>query len=181
VAYRQRIFFVEMSEATCSACGSALIPGAGFCRQCAAVMPAVTGYREAEAGPTARELPAPTGRLKVVIAALIIAGLFGLGSVVRSLIKSRPSLRAGAPVSRALIYPGARVVLDVASQDGGSVLQLKSADPLDKVQNWYIANLHPTKILQVTLGTLILRKDTVTATIASENNTTNILIKQSQP
>ena len=69
--------------------------------------------------------------------------------------------------------------MDLANEGGGSVLQLQSSDPLDKVQGWYMSNLQPTKIMQVTSGTVILRKDNVTATVVADNNTTNIVIKQS--
>ncbi|MCU1264462.1 MAG: hypothetical protein JWM21_780 [Acidobacteria bacterium] len=79
------------------------------------------------------------------------------------------------------MYPGSHVVIDLTNESGGSILQLTTSDPLDKVQNWYISNLQPTKILQVTLGTVILKKDNVTATIVAENTTTNIVIKQSVP
>ncbi len=60
-------------------------------------------------------------------------------------------------------------------------MQLATSDSLGKVQTWYVSNLQPTKILQLTQGTVILRKDNVTATLAAENNTTNIVIKQSGP
>lgn len=116
------------------------------------------------------------------MAGLLVVALLGLGSIVRSVIKSRPlSSHAGSPVSRTLLYPGARVVLDLTNESGGSVLQLTTTDSLDKVQTWYISTLQPTKILRLTAGTLILRKDNVTATLAAENNTTTIVIKQSVP
>jgi hypothetical protein len=123
---------------------------------------------------------APNTRLRVVVAALLVLALLGLGSIVRSVIKSWPQSRAGSPVSRTLLYPGARVILDL-SESGGSVLQLTTSDPLEKVQAWYAATLRPTKILQVTSGTVILRKDNVAATLVAQNNTTNIVIKQSSP
>lgn len=123
---------------------------------------------------------APNTRLRVVGAVLVVLALLGLGSIVRSVIKNRPQSRAGTPVSRALLYPGARVVLDL-SESGGSVVQLTTSDPLEKVQAWYAATLKPTKILQVTSGTVILRKDNVAATLVAQNNTTNIVIKQSAP
>jgi len=130
---------------------------------------------------SALEPPAPNARLKVFMVGLIIVALLGLGSVVRSVIKSRSHSQTGSPISRTLIYPGARVVLDLTNESGGSVLQLTTSDPLDKVQSWYVSNLQPTKILQITAGTVILRKDNVTATVVAENNTTNIVIKQSVP
>jgi len=72
-------------------------------------------------------------------------------------------------------------MLDLSNDGVGSVLQMSTRDPLDKVQSWYVVNLQPTKILQVTSGTVILRKDNVTATLVAEHDTTNIVIKQSVP
>lgn len=199
-----------MSELNCSACGAALVAGAGFCRQCGAAVlePAATseqatailnqvpdssttrrldprptspGYPDAAPSSSALEPPAGSGRLKVFLAGLIIVALLGLGSVVRSVLQSRRESQGSSQVSRALIYPGSRIVLDINSEGGGSVLQLGTSDPLDKVHSWYVSTLKPTKILQVTSGTVILRKDNVTATLVAENNSTTIVIKQSAP
>ena len=146
--------------------------------------PTSPGYRDAavsELSSSVLEPPAGSGRLKVFLAALIIVALLGLGSVVRSVLKSRRESQGSSQVSRTLIYPGSRIVLDLSNESGGSVLQLGTSDPLDKVHSWYVSNLKPTKILQVTSGTVILRKDNVTATLVADNNTTNIVIKQSAP
>ena len=128
---------------------------------------------------SALDSPARSGRLKIVLALLIVVALLGIGSAVVRSLKSRSDTQRSGQVSRALIYPGSRIILDLANEGGGSVLQLQSSDPLDKVQTWYMSNLQPTKILQVTSGTVILRKDNVTATVVADNNTTNIVIKQS--
>jgi hypothetical protein len=196
---RQRIFSGEMIESKCSACGAELIPGAGFCRQCGNAA-GTSEQRTAilnqpnDSSTTQRLVSRPTspaqssaagpsaanGRLKVFIAGLIIVALLGLGWVARSVIKSRSRSQSGSQISRALIYPGARVILDL-NEGAGSVMQLATSDPLNKVQTWYVSNLQPTKILQVTQGTIILRKDNVTATLVAENNTTNIVIKQTTP
>jgi hypothetical protein len=131
--------------------------------------------------PSASGSTAANGRVKVFIAGLIIVALLGVGSVVQSFLKSQSKSQGGSPISRTLIYPGSRVVLDLANEGGGSVLQMGTSDALDKVQSWYISNLQPTKVLQVTSGTVIMRKDNVTATLVAENNSTNIVIKQSAP
>jgi hypothetical protein len=193
-----------MTEANCSACGAELIPGAGFCRQCGSASGTAAGTSEQptailnqpnDSSTTQRLDPRPTSptqpsasgpspanvRLKIFVAGLIIVALLGLGSVVRSVIKSRKQSQISSQISRALIYPGARMTLDLSNEGGGSVMQLATSDPLSKVQTWYVSNLQPTKILQLTQGTVILRKDNVTATLAAENNTTNIVIKQSVP
>jgi hypothetical protein len=142
--------------------------------------PTQTASRElSNAHPSTLASSARSGRLKVVLAGVIIIALLGIGSAVVRSLKSRSETQSSGQVSRALIYPGSRIILDLANESGGSVLQLQTSDPLDKVQTWYMSNLQPTKILRVTSGTVILRKDNVTATLVTENNTTAIVIKQS--
>jgi hypothetical protein len=93
------------------------------------------------------------------------------------------SLRAGSrsagnvEISRSLIYPGARTVVDMGDR-GGAVLQLETTDALDKVQAWYESNLNPTKTLRVNSTSTILKRDKVTVTLVSEDNLTSIVIKQ---
>ncbi len=93
------------------------------------------------------------------------------------------SLRAGSrsadtvQISRSLIYPGARTVVDIGDS-GGAVLQLETSDALDKVQAWYESNLKPTKTLRVNATSTILKRERVTVTLVSEDKLTSIVIKQ---
>lgn len=80
-------------------------------------------------------------------------------------------------ISRSLIYPGSRTVVDVGDS-GGAVLQLESSDSLDKVQAWYESNLKPMKTLRVNSNSIILKRDKVTVTLGYEDKTTSIVIKQ---
>jgi len=112
----------------------------------------------------------------LVLAILVCASVVG---VVRSVLKNRTETGSAGQVSRSLIYPGSKIVLDISHEGGGSVLQLSTPDPLNKVQPWYVDNLKPDKILQATMSTAILKKDNVTATLVAENNNTIIVIKQS--
>lgn len=80
----------------------------------------------------------------------------------------------------ALIYPGAQTVVDMTSEEGRAI-QLQTADSLDQVLAWYEGSLKPTKTMRLTSTSFVLRNQNVTATIASEDNKTNILIKQSPP
>lgn len=204
-----------MSEARCSACGSELVSGTGFCRQCGepvtqdseqptAILNQVPDgttqrldprptnpYREASpsaadglseelAAATAPPGARPQKLLFIGIVVLAVIGFASIVGVVRSVLQNRSEGQNSAQVSRALIYPGSRIVLDLGQDSGGSVLQLATSDPLDKVQTWYISNLKPDKILQATMGAVILRKDRVTATLVTENNNTTIVIKQAR-
>ncbi len=80
--------------------------------------------------------------------------------------------------STALIYPGAQTVVDITSDDGRAI-QLQTGDSLDRVLAWYEGTLKPTKTMRLTSTSVVLRSENVTATIATEDNKTNILIKQS--
>jgi hypothetical protein len=58
-----------------------------------------------------------------------------------------------------LIYPGSQTVMNVEGDNGGSVVQLTSSDPTDKVVEWYVAKISPSK--RVTLpfvGTILESK-----------------------
>jgi len=78
----------------------------------------------------------------------------------------------------ALIYPGAQTVVDMTS-DEGRAIQLQTGDSLDRVLAWYEGTLKPTKTMRLTSTSFVLKNQQVTATIATEDNKTNILIKQS--
>jgi len=194
-----------MSEARCVTCGATLIPGTGFCRQCGA--PAVADLEEPTAlldqhgqsgdGTTRRLDPRPTnpyqesssekvpatgrnGRLIFVgVVAVAVLACVTIVGVVRSVMNKKQSAAPAIHVTRTLMYPASRVVLDLGDS-GGAVLQLATTDPLDKVETWYGAQLKPDKILRATMNTSILRKDNVTVTLVMENNTTSIVIKQNR-
>jgi hypothetical protein len=119
----------------------------------------------------------------LVVIGIIILVLLGIGSVVgvmkavfRSHSQSRPSV--SKPLAdKSLVYPGAQTVLDVTSEGGTGVLQLKTTDGIDKVADWYDAKLKPTKTVRVG-PTVVMKSDNVTATIVSDGSGTSILIKQ---
>lgn len=77
-----------------------------------------------------------------------------------------------------LIYPGSQTVVDMTTE-AGRAIQLQTDDSLDKVLAWYDASLKPTKRMRLTSTSFVLKNQNVTATIATEDNKTNILIKQS--
>ena len=77
-----------------------------------------------------------------------------------------------------LIYPGAGITMDLSESDGSHVLQLHTGDPIDKVVDWYIAQLHPTKNIRIPGSNTVLKADNTTAVITGGDGETNILIKQ---
>jgi hypothetical protein len=125
---------------------------------------------------TNKGLRADRQKRNAIIGGLIIIAIVLISVVILASLRNRNSLS----VSRSLIYPGAETVLDMASGDG-SVLQLRTGDPFDKVVDWYVANLQPTKNARLSSTSVLLRKDQITVGIATEDNKTNILIKRVVP
>jgi len=76
-----------------------------------------------------------------------------------------------------LIYPGARTVVDMTGDGGGRALHLQTPDSMAKVEAWYQKTLKPDKTMRLTSTSVVLKNAKTTATIAAEDNTTNILIK----
>ena len=120
--------------------------------------------------PPRRRLPAASIVGGIVL--VIIIGIVSSVAIVRMRSHSRTTDNA------TLIYPGAQTVVDMTS-DEGRAIQLQTGDSLDRVLAWYEGILKPTKTMRLTSTSFVLRNQNVTATIATEDNKTNILIKQS--
>ena len=88
--------------------------------------------------------------------------------------------RTSIQVSQQYTYPGAHTVLNVGD-GGGGVLQMETTDTIDKVSAWYTSTLKPTKTIQVTAATVIMKSDKITVTMAATDQGTSIVIKQSAP
>ena len=113
-------------------------------------------------------------RAAAIVAVIVLVVIIGIVSSVAILSMRSHSRTTG---SAALIYPGAQTVVDMTS-DEGRAIQLQTGDSLDRVLAWYDASLKPTKRMRLTSTSFVLKNQNVTATIASEANKTNILIKQ---
>jgi hypothetical protein len=119
---------------------------------------------------TRRRIPAAAIVGGIIL--VVIIGIVSSVAIVRMRSHSKTTDNA------ALIYPGAQTVVDMTSGDGRAI-QLQTGDSLDRVLAWYDASLKPTKKMRLTSTSFVLRNQNVTATIATEDNKTNILIKQS--
>ena len=108
--------------------------------------------------------------LVLVVACLIV--WFAVG-------RPRQAANAGSS-AQSLVYPNSRTILNSTS-DTGRAIQLQTDDSRDQVLQWYTANLKPTKTLQLTPTTVVLKNQTATVTIVTDDKTTNILIKQALP
>ena len=117
---------------------------------------------------------APKHRTLVIGGALVLV-IIGLLTVI-AIVAMRNDDEA--PVASQLIYPGAQTVVDMTNTDGSRTIQLQTPDSLDKVESWYQKNLRLTKTMRLTSTSHVMKNDKVTITLASEDNKTNILIKQ---
>jgi hypothetical protein len=122
---------------------------------------------------------APPSRRKVRRA--LLAGsvvLVVIIAIISSVAFVRIRSHSRTTDSGALMYPGAQTVVDITSDDGRAI-QMQTGDSLDRVVKWYEGSLKPTKTMRLTSTTFVLKNQHVTATIVTEENKTNILIKQS--
>lgn len=113
-------------------------------------------------------------RRKLLIIGVVLLLLIGLAAATALFLKRNERLE-----NSQLIYPGARTVLDMRQGDGGRTLHLQTRDSLDQVEKWYQSNLKLTKTTRLTANSYVLKGDAATITLVVEDNTTNILIKQS--
>ena len=81
-------------------------------------------------------------------------------------------------IDQSFIYPGARTTMDVTKAGGGSVLQLETTDPVDKVADWYVKRLNPTKTVRMSGVPVVLTSDQMKAVITQSGEGTTILLKR---
>ncbi len=113
-------------------------------------------------------------RRRLGTAVLLVVLLVGIVSAV-VLVSTQSHSRTTSAAN--LIYPGALTVVDMTSEGGGRALHLETSDSLRQVEEWYENTLKPQKTVRLTSNSVVLKNDNTTATIAFEDNKTNILIK----
>jgi hypothetical protein len=102
---------------------------------------------------------------------LLIAGIVSTLAFVRH--RSSSQVATADEVS----YPGAKRVMELVSEGGGRAVQLETGDSLAEVRDWYQRVLKPEKVVQLTSGSIIMKNEKTTATIVTEGDKTNILLK----
>ena len=191
----------------CSTCGTPLLSGTSFCRQCGSAISSDKGVGSSELptsifppvdATTQRLDPRPTSERHVpanvpaqsLNHAVPASGRRHVGSVVTLIIVglviaaligavaiSRSRSHSASVAKDSISYPGAKTVLDMTNEGGGRAVHLQTPDSLDKVMDWYEKNLRPDKTIRITSSSAVLKNDKTTVTIASEAGTTHIVIK----
>jgi hypothetical protein len=82
----------------------------------------------------------------------------------------------GTSINRAFVYPGAETTMEVTDVDEGDVLQLQTLDSFDKVVDWYMAKLKPTKVVRVPSSNVVLEAGEMKAIITANGNGTTIML-----
>jgi hypothetical protein len=113
------------------------------------------------------------GRRRPILIGVLVVAVIGVICAAALL-----GMRSHSSASSVLIYPGAKTVVDM-TMDGGRAVHLTTSDPFSAVEAWYQKELKPQKTMRLTSTSVVLKNDKTTATIVTENNLTNILIKVS--
>jgi hypothetical protein len=124
--------------------------------------------------PTTKNLRPVWYRRTALIRSLLILLLIVSATVILTMMLRS---RGASAISRSLIYPNSQTIVDMKSEEG-SALQLRTRDPFNKVVEWYVTNLKPTKTMKLTETNVLLKSGNITTVIATEDNETNIVIKQ---
>lgn len=188
----------------CKTCGTQLLAGMNFCRQCGAAAisddvvksselptslfpqtnivatqrldPRPTSEPQRSANVDAGIRPRTRGKRWKPILALTVVGLV-IAALLGVVAITRIRTHRRTTSAEALLYPGAQTVVDIVNPDGGRALHLQTPDAFTKVEDWYERSLRPRKTVRLTSSSVVLKNENTTATIASEGGMTNILIK----
>ena len=132
-------------------------------------------------GDIARSPTSPPARRKAPVALVTLVLVLFAACLIAWSAFVRPKRTASTAGSdQSLIYPNSRIILNNTSSSGRAI-QLQTDEPSDQVASWYTTTIKPTKTVQLTPTTVVLKSETVTVTIASDDKTTTVLIKQSFP
>lgn len=133
--------------------------------------PGTSGVLSAAAG----ESRAKTKPRRFLFVAIVVGMLIVASICTAAIVRFRQHNRT--TTSASLFYPGATTVIDMTAEGGGRAVQLETSDSLEKVEQWYQSTLKPTKTMHLTSNSIVLKNDNTTATLAFENDKTQILIK----
>jgi hypothetical protein len=85
---------------------------------------------------------------------------------------------APTTLAKDLIYPGATVTMSVPSNEGKAVTTLTVRDSFDKVVDWYLARVKPTKQVMLPGPTATLKGNHIAVVITAASDEISIIIAQ---
>ena len=97
-------------------------------------------------------------------------------------VPTPPPIPNGATttISQDLIYPGAQVTMEVKGEEKAKMVQLNTSDSFDKVIDWYVKKIKPTKHVTIPGGNAVLKGDGIAVMIMNDGEVTSILITQGE-
>ncbi|MBD0370088.1 MAG: hypothetical protein ICV60_04585 [Pyrinomonadaceae bacterium] len=84
---------------------------------------------------------------------------------------------SAVPVDPRFVYPGASKTMVMSRAGEGDVVQLQTADGMEKVADWYIENLKPEKTVRLP-ESVILKSGDVGIVITPNGSGSNIMLRQ---
>lgn len=89
-------------------------------------------------------------------------------------------LQGNSTISHDLVYPGAEITMEHSGEDGDTALQLRTADSVDKVADWYKDKLKPTNIVKENTGgaKVVLVADQMQVVIMAQGSGTLVILHQ---
>jgi hypothetical protein len=94
-------------------------------------------------------------------------------------VPSQPSSPPPASsISGEMIYPGAKITMDMSGGPKGRVLKLSTPDAVDKVADWYINKIGSAKQIRIPGGSTVLSGNGIAVVITVEGPETSIILTQ---
>ncbi|MGA9769741.1 MAG: zinc ribbon domain-containing protein [Blastocatellia bacterium] len=85
---------------------------------------------------------------------------------------------SASSISGELIYPGAKVTMDMSGGSKGRVIKLSTPDGVDTVTDWYINKIGSAKQVRIPGGSTVLSGNGIAVVITVEGSETSIILTQ---
>lgn len=90
----------------------------------------------------------------------------------------RPTSGGRTLTAEELVYPGSKIVFNMTGKTEGKVLQLSTADGIDKVTQWYMDKINSKENVQIMGATTVIDGEGVAVVIAGGSNGTSITVTE---
>jgi hypothetical protein len=90
---------------------------------------------------------------------------------------SKPAVQGETKIDQSYFYPDARTTMVISKAGEGDVVQLQTADSMQKVTDWYTKKLKPTQVIKQPQN-VVLKSDKLSVVIRSTGDGTAIMLRQ---